>query len=168
MNKTKTELSRTSFATQVSQISYLSHLSLESQASHLSKESLASRLSLASLASSLSRESSEQVSLLSHVSLVSQASQASPSGYDARDARDAVKRIEGISRGVRRNALAVDKALDVAAAELADQFDLVLCLDALGGGLHVQRVGERDDRLDDRGVAVARRSRRRARSSGRS
>src|SRR3546814_8838258 len=51
--------------------------------------------------------------------------------------------------------LAVDIALDVAAPQLADQREFVLQFDALGGGLHAQRLGERDDRLDDRGVAVA-------------
>src|SRR3546814_7329105 len=51
--------------------------------------------------------------------------------------------------------LAVDIALDVAAPQLADQREFVLQFDALGGGLHAQRFGERDDRLDDRGVAVA-------------
>src|SRR3546814_8076923 len=51
--------------------------------------------------------------------------------------------------------LAVDIALDVSAPQLADPREFVLQFDALGGGLHAQRLGERDDRLDVCGVAVA-------------
>ena len=47
-------------------------------------------------------------------------------------------------------------ALDVRAAELADQGQLVMGLGALGGGVHAEALGEGDDGADDRGVAAAR------------
>src|SRR3546814_13575611 len=45
-----------------------------------------------------------------------------------------------------RHRLAVDEALHMADVELADQVKLVQRLDALCGRLHLQRLGERDDR----------------------
>ena len=64
--------------------------------------------------------------------------------------------------------LAEDVALDHADAELADQLQVVVRLDALGAGVHAQRFGQRHDGADDRRVAVGRSKRRRERSSGRS
>ena len=42
----------------------------------------------------------------------------------------------------------------LADAELADQLEIVVGLDALGGGVHAQAFGEGDDGADDRAVAV--------------
>ena len=64
--------------------------------------------------------------------------------------------------------LAEDIALDLADPEFADQLQIVVGLDALGGGVHAEAVGEGDDGADDRAVAVGRRRPRRGRSSGRS
>ena len=62
-----------------------------------------------------------------------------------------------------------DVALDHADPELADQLKVVVGLDALGAGIHAERLGEGDDGADDRRVAVGRRTTpRRGRSSGRS
>src|SRR3546814_20400955 len=52
-----------------------------------------------------------------------------------------------------RHRLAVDEPLHMADVELADQVELVERFDALGGRLHLQRLGERDDRGDDRAIA---------------
>ena len=52
---------------------------------------------------------------------------------------------------------AEDVALDLADAELADQVQVVVGLDAFGGGVHAERFGQRDDGADDGAVAVGRR-----------
>ena len=59
-----------------------------------------------------------------------------------------------LARGLGRARLAEDIALDHADAELADQLQIVVGLDALRAGIHVERLGERDDGADDRRVAV--------------
>ena len=67
---------------------------------------------------------------------------------------DAVGKLRARSRPVAR--LPEDVALDHADAELADQLKVVVGLDALGAGIHAQRLGERDDGADDRRIAVGR------------
>src|SRR3546814_20509093 len=53
----------------------------------------------------------------------------------------------------RRHGLAVDIALDMADVEPPDQVELVERFDTLGGRFHLERLGQRDDRGDDRAVA---------------
>src|SRR3546814_10471530 len=52
-----------------------------------------------------------------------------------------------------RHGLAVDIALDMADVEPPDQVELVERFDTLGGRFHLERLGQRDDRGDDRAVA---------------
>ena len=59
-----------------------------------------------------------------------------------------------LARFLGRHRAAEDVALDLADAELADQVEIVVRLDALGGGVHAQAFGQRDDGADDRAVAV--------------
>jgi hypothetical protein len=42
----------------------------------------------------------------------------------------------------------------MADAELADQLQVVVGLDALGAGVHAERLGERDDGADDRALRL--------------
>ena len=109
-------------------------------------------------------------------------STVSPSIEVDRAAHQAVARLAGAGEAVGLDRHAVgelardfgsarlpeDIALDHADAELADQLQVVVSLDALGAGVHAERLGEGDDGADDRRVAVGRSTRRRGRSSGRS
>ena len=65
--------------------------------------------------------------------------------------RDAVRKL---ARDFGRAGLSEDITLDHADAELADQLQVVVRFDALGAGIHAQRFRQRDDRADDRRVAV--------------
>ncbi len=56
--------------------------------------------------------------------------------------------------GLSGSRAAEDVTLDLAAAELPDQVEIVVRLHALGGRIHAKRLGERDDGADDRAVAV--------------
>jgi hypothetical protein len=49
----------------------------------------------------------------------------------------------------------IDVALDLRDAELAHRCQLVVRFDTLGRGLHLQRLGQADDRGNDRSVAIA-------------
>ena len=84
---------------------------------------------------------------------------------DDPDARFARRQLFGKGRGpllgkrqrfLGRHRPAEDIALDERAAEVADQLQLVLGLDALGGGLHLEVGREGDDGADERGVAAFR------------
>ena len=55
--------------------------------------------------------------------------------------------------------LAEDIALDLADPEFADEAQIVVGLDPLRRGIHVETLGERDDGADDRGIAVRGRGR---------
>src|SRR3546814_18272064 len=52
-----------------------------------------------------------------------------------------------------RHGLAIDIALDMTDVEPPDQVELVERFDTLGGRFHLERLGQRDDRGDDRAVA---------------
>src|SRR5690242_20253548 len=56
-----------------------------------------------------------------------------------------------------RDRLSEDVALDHADPKIADEVQVIMSLDALGAGIHTQRLGEGDNGADDRRVAVGRR-----------
>ena len=91
------------------------------------------------------------------------------------DAAETARPVDGLTAGLdRSSAMALagsggdkDVALDLGAALLAHQVELLFGLDALGGGRDAEAPAEADHRLDD-GEAVAARWRGRGRRSGRS